>query len=100
MAGADGATVGSKRPGRRVCIRRVAERDPAVELTASDRAAYDSLGSSVALSPDGATIVAGAPDANVGGVNYKGAVYVFNEPASGWAYGYGTEAARLIASDG
>ena len=101
VAGADGATVGSSSgQGAVYVFAGWLNGTQPFELTASDGAAYDSLGSSVALSPDGATIVAGAPDANVGGVNYKGAVYVFNEPASGWAYGYGNEAARLIASDG
>ena len=51
------------------------------ELTASDGAAEDYLGASVAMS--GSTIVAGAPDHEVSGQIYQGAVYVFAEPAGG-----------------
>ncbi|MGC8493336.1 MAG: FG-GAP repeat protein, partial [Syntrophobacteraceae bacterium] len=68
------------------------------ELTASGDAPYDSLGWSVAVSADGKTVVAGAPEATVGANSCQGAVYVFKEPASGWANG--TQAARLTASDG
>ena len=62
------------------------------KLTASDRAAYDEFGVSVAV--DGDTIVIGAyrDDSN------SGSVYVFVEPAGGWA---STSAftAKLRASD-
>ena len=74
--------------------------DPFVQvgkLTASDGVAGDWLGLSVAVSGD--TIVAGAPRVNVGGNSpLQGAVYVFVEPAGGWASA--TETARLTASDG
>jgi hypothetical protein len=60
------------------------------ELTASDGG--DQLGSSVAVS--GSTIVAGAAGRNTD----RGAVYVFSEPAGGWANG--TQTAELTASDG
>jgi len=66
------------------------------ELTASDGAAYDQLGWSVGVS--GSTVVAGANEHWVGGNGYQGAVYVFSEPASGWADS--TETAELTASDG
>ncbi len=66
------------------------------ELTASDGAASDQLGSSVALSAD--TIVAGSPQRTVGGNTDQGAVYVFTEPAGGWTDA--TQTARLTASDG
>ena len=65
--------------------------DPFVQqakLTASDGAADDSFGLSVAVS--GTTVVAGDPG--------QGAVYVFTEPAGGWASE--TQAAKLTASDG
>lgn len=53
------------------------------ELTASDAAANDHLGNySIAI--QGKTIIAGAPSHKVGSVAGQGAVYVFNEPASGW----------------
>jgi hypothetical protein len=62
------------------------------ELTASDGAANDYLGTSVAIS--GSTIVAGAPNR---GVNGQGAVYVFTEPGTGWRSE--NQTAELTASD-
>src|SRR5579863_4019033 len=62
------------------------------ELTASDGATLDSLGSSVAIS--GNTIVAGA----LGNNSNTGAVYVFVEPTTGWTNM--TQTAKLTASDG
>jgi len=66
------------------------------ELTASDGAEEDGLGSAVAVS--GNTIVAGAPSHEVGANEKQGAVYVFTMPAAGWANA--TESAELTASDG
>ena len=68
------------------------------ELTASDGATPDELGTSVAVSADGSTVVAGAPLAKVGGNAQQGAAYVFVRPAGGWSSG--TEIAKLTASDG
>jgi hypothetical protein len=65
------------------------------ELTASDGAEADELGSSVAVSAD--TIIAGAPQRTVGDNTDAGAVYVFTEPAGGWIDA--TQTARLTASD-
>jgi hypothetical protein len=76
--------------------------DPFIELTrlvASDGGQGDNLGASVAVSADGSTIVAGAPNATINGTQYQGAVYVFSEPQAGWAAGV-TETAKLTASDG
>jgi len=73
--------------------------DPFIQqpkLTASDGAADDFLGASVAMSGD--TIVAGAPDATVNGNSNQGAAYVFIEPTTGWASA--TQTAKLTASDG
>lgn len=73
--------------------------DPFIQrakLTASDGAAYDQLGYSVAVSGD--TIVAGAPFATVNGNAGQGAVYVFIAPRGGWANAI--ETAKLTASDG
>ena len=68
------------------------------ELTASDGAAGDELGSSVAIS--GTTIAAGAPGARaVVGQGAKGVVYVFAQPASG-GWKNATHTAELTASDG
>ena len=67
------------------------------ELTASDGAAGDELGGSVAVS--GSTIVAGAPQHAVAGHAAQGAVYVFSKPASG-GWKNATQTAELTASDG
>ena len=69
--------------------------DPFIQqakLTASDGAANDYFGLSVAISGD--TVVVGAPqdDSN------RGSAYVFVKPGTGWANA--TETAKLIASDG
>jgi hypothetical protein len=74
-----------------------ATRTEAAKLTASDGAANDGLGSSVAINANGSTIVAGADGATVGSTSGQGAVYVFLQ-GGGWATG--TEIAKLTASDG
>jgi hypothetical protein len=66
------------------------------ELTASDGAANDTFGRSVAIS--GSTIVVGAPIHMIGANIEQGAAYVFTMPASGWANA--TQRAELTASDG
>jgi hypothetical protein len=51
------------------------------KLTASDGAAGDEFGSAIALSSDGNTVLAGAPDKTVGQNYYRqGAAYVFIQP--------------------
>jgi hypothetical protein len=65
------------------------------KLTASDGAASDYLGASVAISGD--TIAVGAPGAVVSGVANTGAVYVFVKPAGGWANA--TQTAKLTESN-
>jgi len=67
------------------------------ELAASDGAANDSLGFSVAVS--GGTVVAGVGARKVGPNVEQGAAYVFGMPPSGWA-GSLTQTAELTASDG
>ena len=64
-----------------------------VKLTASDGAAGDYFGYSVAV--DGDTVVVGAFEAE----NSTGAAYVFTEPANGAGWAHATEA-KLTASDG
>jgi hypothetical protein len=66
------------------------------KLTASDGAAGDGLGESVAVQGD--TIVAGAPQATINGNSGQGAAYVFVKPKGGWTNA--TETAKLTASDG
>jgi len=64
------------------------------ELSASDGAAYDAFGLSVAIS--GSTIMVGAPcHTNSNGQCGQGAVYVFGESGGKW-----TQQAELTASDG
>jgi nucleoside-specific outer membrane channel protein Tsx len=63
------------------------------ELTASDGAAFDEFGSSVAVS--GSTIVVGAGWRTVGSNNSQGAAYVFVESNGTWS-----QQAELTASDG
>jgi hypothetical protein len=67
----------------------------AAELTASNGAANDELGYSVAVSQD--TIVVGAPYATVGGHSDQGVAYVFTESGSSGANM--TQVAELTASD-
>jgi glyoxylate utilization-related uncharacterized protein len=70
--------------------------DPFIQtakLTASDGAAGDQLGGSVAESGD--VVVVGAPDANSG----QGSAYVFVKPGAGWAT-TSAYTAKLTASDG
>lgn len=66
-------------------------------LIASDTQPGDYLGESVAISDDGSTIVAGAPDWPADHT-FRGAAYVFVRPASGWTNM--TETARLTSTDG
>jgi len=66
------------------------------KLTASDGASGDQLGWSVSIS--GHTVVAGAPNAIVGGNQHQGAAYVFVEPTGGWVNM--TQTAKLTASHG
>ena len=67
------------------------------KLTASDGAANDFFGISVAISGD--TAVVGSYQSEVGSNVDQGAAYVFVKPASGWA-GALKETAKLTASDG
>jgi len=67
------------------------------KLTASDGAANDNLGYSVAVS--GSTIVAGAVSRTVGANTSQGAVYEWTMPAGGWS-GTLSQTAELTASDG
>ena len=75
--------------------------DPLVQtkLTASDGAAGDWFGWSVALSSDGNTLVVGAVYAQIGNNPHQGAAYVFSKPPAGWAT-TSTFDAKLTASDG
>ncbi|MGA2253266.1 MAG: GH25 family lysozyme, partial [Thermoguttaceae bacterium] len=66
------------------------------KLTASDGGLLDQFGDSVSIT--GNTVVVGANFDTLGESEYRGAAYVFTEPASGWADM--TQTAELTASDG
>jgi hypothetical protein len=100
-ASGDGATVVAGAPGSGQGVVDVFS-EPATggwqdatadaTLTASNGAAGDNFGHSVAVSEDGSTIVVGAP----GVASSRGAVYVFTKQLSGsWG-----QAAEITASDG
>jgi hypothetical protein len=65
------------------------------ELTASDCAAGDYFGRSVAASSDGSTLLVGAPYKTIGSNGSQGEVYVFTGSGSTW-----TQQTPLTASDG
>lgn len=65
----------------------------AQKLTASDGAANDHLGISVAL--DGDTAIAGAEGATIGDTSHQGAAYVFTATGGTWSQGQ-----KLVSSDG
>ena len=69
--------------------------DEGVKLTASDGAADDQFGWSVAV--DGNTIVVGAYRDDHSGLTQPGSAYVFVKPPGGWADG--TETVKLTAPD-
>ncbi len=64
------------------------------KLTASDNAASDRLGYSVAMSGDGNTIIGGAYLNDIGTAADRGSAYVFTKSGSTWAQ------TQLLASDG
>jgi len=75
------------RPGRDLRVREArrgwTSATETAKLTASGGSADNDLGSSVAVSGDGSTVVAGAPQAKVAVIG-DGAAYVFVEPEGGW----------------
>ncbi|MBI2916825.1 MAG: S8 family serine peptidase [Chloroflexi bacterium] len=78
-----------------VFVRSGATWSQQAKLTASDAAANDYFGVSVAI--DGDTIVVGAYMDDNSGVNNAGSAYVFVRPAGGW--NNATQTAKLIPSD-
>jgi hypothetical protein len=72
----------------------------AAKLVASDAFALDNLGSTVGISGDGATVVAGAKQGVASGTSGRsGTAYVFVRPGGGWS-GTLNQTAKLVASDG
>ena len=99
VAGSPSATVGSDvgRGAVYVFVEPVAgwtSMTETAKLTASDGAANDQLGFSVAINGGGSEIAAGA----YGRDSDKGAAYAFVRPSTGWASG--TQSAEFTASDG
>ena len=78
-----------------VYIRQSGAWSQVAKLTASDGAANDQFGVSVAVNGD--TVVVGAHQDDDNNIN-SGSAYVFTKPANGWADA--TETAKLTASDG
>lgn len=68
----------------------------AAKLTASDGAAGDAFGASVAIRGD--VVLVGAPWHDIGANPDQGAAYAFVKPGGGWANM--TQTAKLTASDG
>jgi hypothetical protein len=86
VAGSPGATVnGNVEQGATYVFVRPASgwksTTETAKLTASDGAAYDSFGSSIAIRGD--TVMVGAPIARVA-KRYDGAAYLFVKPTGGW----------------
>ncbi len=94
VVGAAGTTVGgnSSEGAAYVFTESGSAWTQTAELTELSGAANDNFGNSVAIS--GNTVVVGAPDATVGGIE-QGAAYVFTESGSSW-----TQTAELTVSNG
>ncbi len=80
--------------GRRFSVKVENISAEQAKLTASDGAADDYFGFSVAISGDGSTAVIGARDDDDRG-SISGSAYVFTRSGSSW-----TQQAKLTASDG
>jgi hypothetical protein len=95
LVGAGRADVGGEtdRGAAYVFVRQGEEWVEQAQLLASDGAAGDHFGQSVALYADVAVV--GAPFATIGSQTFRGAVYVFERNGEAW-----TETEKLLASDG
>lgn len=70
------------------------------ELMASDATLLDALGTSVAVSGDGSTVVASAPGhPSTGGRSGPGAAYVFVQPSGGSWTGTVTQSTELVGAN-
>lgn len=95
LVGANGADIGgaTDRGAAYIYVRQGESWVEQIQLLASDGAAGDWFGYSVALRGDQAVV--GAPRAAVGGEIAEGAVYAFEHSDGRW-----TEVQKLVASDG
>ena len=99
VAGAAGDDVGANQGQGSVYIFErtgAAARSQTAKLTAADGAAFDALGEAVAI--EGDTIVAGAPNDDVGDKLDQGSAYTFSRGAA--ARGVGAQIAKLTALNG
>jgi len=78
-----------------------ADMTQTAKLTTSDSQTnvFGGIGNSVSINESGNTVAVSARGATVGDNTHEGTVYVFTEPASGWA-DMTTETIKLTASDG
>jgi len=95
IVGAYGANVGgnSSQGAAHVFTRSGASWSQQQKLVATDGAASDNFGRSVAL--DGETALVGANRADVGGNSSQGAAYVFTRSGASWSQQH-----KLVAADG
>jgi len=95
VVGANGATVGGNPAQGAVYVFTESNGtwSQTQKLTASDGAANDSFGESVAL--EGSTALIGAYNATINGHTWQGAAYIFTESNGSWSEGQ-----KLTASDG
>jgi hypothetical protein len=101
VVGASGATVsGHTNQGAAYVFTKSgaawASMTQTAKLTASDGAANDAFGSSVAIS--GSTILVGSPNAAVGSNGGQGVAYYFAQPGSAWTNM--TQTSKFTSSDG
>jgi hypothetical protein len=103
LVGAPGATTGLNNRGAVYVFEKPSSGWAttarfAAKLTAWDGVANDNFGSSVAISGDGATVVAGAPEDTINSFTQPAAAYVFVKPSGGWVT-TSVFNAKLTASD-
>jgi hypothetical protein len=100
VVGADGDTENGFKSGAAYVFEKPAggwtDMTETAKLLASDGAAYDDFGASVAISGDTVIVGANGDDLTYAG---QGSAYVFVRPVGGWVEKI-TETAKLTASDG
>ena len=99
--GAPGASANGKKGAGAVYVfaLRAGHWIQVAKLMASDAAAYDAFGWSVAISGDGHELMTGAPYADDGSKGDVGAAYFFRETAGKWAQVAKVRAANAVGYD-
>jgi hypothetical protein len=95
LIGASSTNIGTNQGAAYVFTRSGGSWIQQAKLTASDGAAGDRFGCSVALSYDGNTALVGASGSDVNGKIDQGAAYIFTRSGGSW-----TQQAKRIAADG